>query len=543
MRLVGAAAVVAGALFYPARCSSSGAALALWLLCCRDATAAQAQDWSLARRFAFLACALRCCRLLVLPTALSAQSLRPSAHTGGYACVPRDGGQVCAEDRAPAEYFFPTFATAFRSGVVGFGPPFIAAWSVRARPNESRVLWSLAAVIALGLALLCVRSGAARRLLCLLVAACAAFVAAKAFSPYLYLPTAPPSLRRAAPGGRAGAGVCVRIRRTASRKSGAVCGTGARTCGLHCRVAGARRAPSRRETGLYIELPANERVYGFLATLPRSALIAGLPDALMDNVPYVSRRQVLVTYETHQAFHTRYVQEMRRRVRAVVAATFAADYAPIASLRDKFHVTHLVVNRAHYGTAPPRYFAQFGASCARHTRAAPDHSCIIAKGVPAAEVFQQGTIVVLDLSKLAAARERRLCPRTNACSEISTAKRAELCRRRCVRAQALVEFEERTQHVVGRFDLRIVADALEQHDVGIRHELAVARGHVRAGDRVDGAVDHTQRHARRLQRADPALAEAPPLFDVADEEVADAVVRRRDGSGARNRRARPHSAA
>ena len=394
-----AAAVVAGALFYPAVAVPPGAALALWLLLLPRRDRAQAQDWSLARRFAFLACVAVVAGLLVLPTALGARRYGRLLTPADARAYPEMMGRYAPEDRAPTEYFFPTFATAFRSGVVGSGPPFIAAWSVRARPNESRVLWSLAAVVALGLPLLCVRSGAARRLSCLLVAACAAFVAAKEFAPYLYLPQrhllyVVPLL------------AVVLVPASASAFGALLPGGAARyaapALALAASIAallalGGTVAP---RTGLYIELPANERVYGFLATLPRSALIAGLPDALMDNVPYVSRRQVLVTYETHQVFHTRYVQEMRRRVRAVVAATFAADYAPIASLRDKFHVTHLVVNRAHYGTAPPRYFAQFGRELRKAYASCADHSCIIAKGVPAAEVFQQGTIVVLDLSKL-----------------------------------------------------------------------------------------------------------------------------------------------
>src|SRR5690242_4983571 len=75
-----------------------------------------------------------------------------------------------------------------------------------------------------------------------------------------------------------------------------------------------------------------------------------------------------------------------------------------------------------------------------------------------------------------------------------------------LRAGPLVEFEECLQHALGILDLRVVADAVEQHRVRLRHELAVARHHVRAGHGVGGAVDHAQRHARLLQHADPALA-------------------------------------
>jgi hypothetical protein len=168
---------------------------------------------------------------------------------------------------------------------------------------------------------------------------------------------------------------------------------------------GGRVAP---RTGLYIQVRPDRGIYSFLASLPQSALVAGLPDNLMDNVPYLSRRPVLLTHETYQVVHIGYLGEMRRRMAAVIAATYATDSAPILRLRDEFHVTHLVVNRAHLSKAPFRFLPPFDvilrAAYARCTR----RKCMLVNGLRGAEVFRQGNVVVVDLSKLPLAGGVRL---------------------------------------------------------------------------------------------------------------------------------------
>ncbi len=64
-----------------------------------------------------------------------------------------------------------------------------------------------------------------------------------------------------------------------------------------------------------------------------------------------------------------------------------------------------------------------------------------------------------------------------------------------------------------------MADVVQHRDVGPRHQFAIARRHVGARDRIGRAVDQFQRHARILQRADPARAVDAAFDDVADEPV------------------------
>ncbi len=75
----------------------------------------------------------------------------------------------------------------------------------------------------------------------------------------------------------------------------------------------------------------------------------------MDPIPYLTERPVLVTYETQYAFHRRYADEMRRRMRCVVDACFATNPVPLIRLRDELGVTHFVGSLHLYDGRPKSY--------------------------------------------------------------------------------------------------------------------------------------------------------------------------------------------
>ena len=146
-----------------------------------------------------------------------------------------------------------SFGTAITSTVSGKGQPFFPTLTERDRPQESRVLWSLAAIVALGVPLLCARSAAARRLLCLLASACAAFVVAKQCAPYLYLPQRH-VLYVVLGDGRADSGVRRRVRYAPPRATGALCRARARVARSGC------RADRRRRTSRAADRPLHSTV-------------------------------------------------------------------------------------------------------------------------------------------------------------------------------------------------------------------------------------------------------------------------------------------
>jgi hypothetical protein len=91
---------------------------------------------------------------------------------------------------------------------------------------------------------------------------------------------------------------------------------------------------------------------------------------------------------------------MRRRMQALIDAYFANDAVPLRRLREEFGVTHLLVDREHYGRHPPRYFEPFDAMIAAaigKLRAEPE----TLRQAPAAEVFEAGSFLLLDLSRVA----------------------------------------------------------------------------------------------------------------------------------------------
>ena len=50
---------------------------------------------------------------------------------------------------------------------------------------------------------------------------------------------------------------------------------------------------------------------------------------------------------------------MRRRTEAIIAAYFANSPGPLEALRDKYRVTHLLIDLEHFQGKPPQYFKPF----------------------------------------------------------------------------------------------------------------------------------------------------------------------------------------
>jgi hypothetical protein len=105
-------------------------------------------------------------------------------------------------------------------------------------------------------------------------------------------------------------------------------------------------------------LRLDEHVQHALQKLPDTAIIAGWPDGKMDNIAFALRR-VYLHYETHQALHTLYTLEMRRRMYILINALFDSNVENIDKLRMD-GVTHVLIPLSLYKKpTPPRYFQPF----------------------------------------------------------------------------------------------------------------------------------------------------------------------------------------
>lgn len=93
-----------------------------------------------------------------------------------------------------------------------------------------------------------------------------------------------------------------------------------------------------------VSRPLAPQVIMALRQLPPDTWVAGnSPD--LDMVPALARRSVLATREYHIAYHRDYRETMRLRLADSMAATHASAPAPVALLRDRYSVTHLLVDR------------------------------------------------------------------------------------------------------------------------------------------------------------------------------------------------------
>jgi hypothetical protein len=152
------------------------------------------------------------------------------------------------------------------------------------------------------------------------------------------------------------------------------------------------------DAGLNVDAESDRRLYDFLGRLPKDVLIAGWPTEV-DNVPYLSRRQVFMSYELHQVLHQGYADEMRRRMRALIDAYFATDQSALVRLRDDFGVTYLVFRQDGLEEPPP-YFRPFSVWAGKAFNDGMGMGFEIPRQFNAAMVFSDGPFVVLDLRRL-----------------------------------------------------------------------------------------------------------------------------------------------
>ncbi len=401
-----AAVTCLGAAFYPAAAMPGGMALALVTLVYRREDRGDVATWSLRRRLALVVGTAVVAAILLIPTSLALRRYGPYILERDVATYPEagPGGRFYAGDRPPYPGLVDDSRSEARRALLGAGQRFASLLPGPGQaPGFSKIrdsaVYYLVGFAALGFLRLAFRDEGARRLLAFAVAAGIGHVLAARVAPWLYLPQRysvfpiPVALCLMLPG--AGSAVPLFFGRRGDKpwlRAGAVLCMAA-VCLF---LVGGRGSET---AGLTVRIDPKAKLYPFLATLPADALIAGWPQT-MDSVPYLSARQALVTMECHVAFNAGYVEEMRRRMRAILDAYLATDRAPLARLRDDLHVTHLLVDTRHFVSAPT-YFRPFD----RWVREAWGKGKAAGFEVPRlakeAAVFSEGPLVLIDLSRVA----------------------------------------------------------------------------------------------------------------------------------------------
>ncbi len=237
---------------------------------------------------------------------------------------------------------------------------------------------------------------AARRLLCLLFAGCIGTVSATVFAPYVFqserylIYSVPVFTVIALPA--ATKALFALHERALVRCTAVLLMTAACLLLLGGRGGG--------DAGLNINLTRNRAIYEYISLLPEDVVLAGWPTGVIENLPYLCRRKVLITREIHNTLHKGYVNEMRRLISALIDAYFAADSSPLLRLRDEFGVTHLLVDLSNFGSRPPSYFAPFDQWTYSAHRRAVAEGCFTVDLATKAPLFRKGSLVLISLSGL-----------------------------------------------------------------------------------------------------------------------------------------------
>lgn len=142
-----------------------------------------------------------------------------------------------------------------------------------------------------------------------------------------------------------------------------------------------------------------EPLITFIRNLPDDTVIAAWPRGFANYIPLTTGRSVLVFEEGHQIFHRAFLEEMRRRTRALIEAFAAIDEKPIQELRKSYKVTHLLVDTEHL-THNPQYFAPFDKEMRVARVAHKDSPLYLEELVKRAGIFTCEGLVLVDLAKL-----------------------------------------------------------------------------------------------------------------------------------------------
>jgi hypothetical protein len=409
VRILAAITLVAAAV-YPLMAVVFGISLALILLVLPGKDRGDGAAWKMPKRIFLLAAVAFMTALLALPPVVRLKSFGPAVRASDVREFPEGGeqGRFLRTDRPPFDSFFGAFGdaapTAFLSSGEAFNEKvrdFVLDDGKDAAFAMQNVVYEVTTLLfLLGAYPLLRNSEGARRLLMLVVGVWASHLLSRAASPLLFIPdrytayTVPVLIAVTLPATMGSLGWYLGKpgeRRWVRPLLILVLG------GLFLFVLGGKGSP---DAGLKVHIPeASRPLYEYVQTLPKDSLIAGLPQREVNYLPYLSRRKVLISFETHQAFHASYALEMRRRMNALIEAYYATNMKPIRSLKETFGVTHLLVDRNDFEQIP-RYFRPYRKQIRKgFNRARKEGSQLLRLlDMPGARTF--ANVVLLDLSRL-----------------------------------------------------------------------------------------------------------------------------------------------
>ncbi|MBF0296023.1 MAG: hypothetical protein HQL96_12605 [Magnetococcales bacterium] len=137
-----------------------------------------------------------------------------------------------------------------------------------------------------------------------------------------------------------------------------------------------------------------------LHSLPKDVVIAGWPRGIVASVPLLAQRSVFVNEETHWPLHKHFTDTMRTRALALIEGYLATTPGPLIALRERFGVTHMIVDRNLFAKGSFGLFAPFQAFADKKKKEAEGQGYEILRQIPHAQTFALANLVVLDMRRL-----------------------------------------------------------------------------------------------------------------------------------------------
>ncbi|MEO5328485.1 MAG: hypothetical protein H7829_09585 [Magnetococcus sp. THC-1_WYH] len=413
--------ILVSAMFYPPVAVIIGALLFLLLFVWPKWDRGDAIEWSFKRRAVFLAITAILCLVVEGKQWLGSQQYGPLLTAKYCHDYPESQGRL--GEASPCQPLPPLMETLKKLSVLSFsdqarGEPWVyslrvlAKWQLASMGfKRDEVLTSaLVLFILLGFGLHLVHVPSGRRLLIVLVAGGLGYFIAQPFAPQFYYPlrylekTVPLFLLIALPASAAGLATVFGSRRGTiwfgsplSRQIFVL------LVGCSCLLLlGGRGKPYG---GIDKDRTAVAPLMDYLRTLPKNVMIAGWPKGMIESVPLLAYRPVLVSNEMHWTLHKNYTDEMRSRTYALIDAYFATTPSPLIRLHKDFGVTHMILEKGVLDCNKLRYFAPFIEYANQKRDAGRDKGFELLRQIPYAQVFSLEDdyledIVVLDLKRL-----------------------------------------------------------------------------------------------------------------------------------------------
>ncbi len=353
------ALMLLGAGFYPTAGVILALALTCYLLFLPSIDQGQSQDWTLKGRFIYLSGLALVMALVLAPTLWATAEYGPRIVEATMSQYPESGsmGTHGPEDRPPWKGFYELSAAEFKQGIYGAGQ--IWPWAKDFFAGN-KLFDILLIVCALVWVKLWSKDSLSRRLGCFVLGAALSHLLARMFAPYFYAPS-----RFALYSLPLAAAVMLPVALVRGLESLSPLASRPRVL-LGSQLLGcllvlfAVGGAGSENTGLSIKLHQGQKeVYNYVRKLPPDTLVAGWPDETMSSLPWAGKKRAFMTGEIHMGYHQGFLDRVRERLPDFFDAYLARDPGPMIAFRDKYQVTHLLIEMRHFRGSDPGYMPPF----------------------------------------------------------------------------------------------------------------------------------------------------------------------------------------